>query len=84
MLPGTHHKIRTATDASSRKPWEAEVAETRGFEPPVLGKKDNSLAVSPIRPLWHVSTSLLAQRLLSPYNRPYDGHKPALRLGCHP
>ena len=31
------------------------VAEARGFEPPVPCKGDNSLAVSPIRPLWHAS-----------------------------
>jgi hypothetical protein len=31
------------------------VAEARGFEPPVPFKGDNSLAVSPIRPLWHAS-----------------------------
>ena len=31
------------------------VAEARGFEPPVRFKTDNSLAVSPIRPLWHAS-----------------------------
>jgi hypothetical protein len=31
------------------------VAEARGFEPPVRFKADNSLAVSPIRPLWHAS-----------------------------
>jgi hypothetical protein len=30
-------------------------AEARGFEPPVAFKGDNSLAVSPIRPLWHAS-----------------------------
>ncbi len=30
-------------------------AEARGFEPPVPFKGDNSLAVSPIRPLWHAS-----------------------------
>ncbi len=30
-------------------------AEARGFEPPVRFKTDNSLAVSPIRPLWHAS-----------------------------
>ena len=30
-------------------------AEARGFEPPVRFKADNSLAVSPIRPLWHAS-----------------------------
>jgi hypothetical protein len=32
-------------------------AEARGFEPPVRFKADNSLAVSPIRPLWHASRS---------------------------
>ena len=31
------------------------LAEARGFEPPVRFKADNSLAVSPIRPLWHAS-----------------------------
>jgi hypothetical protein len=31
------------------------VAEARGFEPPVRCNTDNSLAVSPIRPLWHAS-----------------------------
>ncbi len=31
------------------------LAEARGFEPPVPRKRDNSLAVSPIRPLWHAS-----------------------------
>jgi hypothetical protein len=31
------------------------MAEARGFEPPVPLKGDNSLAVSPIRPLWHAS-----------------------------
>lgn len=34
------------------------VAEARGFEPPVPFKRDNSLAVSPIRPLWHASRRL--------------------------
>jgi hypothetical protein len=33
----------------------AASAEARGFEPPVPRKGDNSLAVSPIRPLWHAS-----------------------------
>jgi hypothetical protein len=32
-----------------------KLAEARGFEPPVAFKGDNSLAVSPIRPLWHAS-----------------------------
>ncbi len=31
------------------------LAEARGFEPPVAFEGDNSLAVSPIRPLWHAS-----------------------------
>ncbi len=31
------------------------VAETTGFEPAALRKEGNSLAGSPIRPLWHVS-----------------------------
>src|SRR5580693_4905968 len=31
------------------------LAEARGFEPPVPFEGDNSLAVSPIRPLWHAS-----------------------------
>jgi hypothetical protein len=34
---------------------ESATAEARGFEPPVALKGDNSLAVSPIRPLWHAS-----------------------------
>jgi hypothetical protein len=34
---------------------ESAPAEARGFEPPVRFKADNSLAVSPIRPLWHAS-----------------------------
>jgi hypothetical protein len=34
---------------------ESATAEARGFEPPVPCKGDNSLAVSPIRPLWHAS-----------------------------
>ena len=34
---------------------ESAAAEARGFEPPVALKGDNSLAVSPIRPLWHAS-----------------------------
>jgi hypothetical protein len=34
------------------------LAEARGFEPPVPFKGDNSLAVSPIRPLWHASIGL--------------------------
>src|SRR5215469_14860980 len=34
------------------------VAEARGFEPPVPLRGDNSLAVSPIRPLWHASIGL--------------------------
>ena len=34
---------------------ESAAAEARGFEPPVPFKGDNSLAVSPIRPLWHAS-----------------------------
>lgn len=38
---------------------KSTVAEARGFEPPVPGKGDNSLAVSPIRPLWHASFELL-------------------------
>ena len=33
-------------------------AEARGFEPPVPFKGDNSLAVSPIRPLWHASRTI--------------------------
>ena len=33
-------------------------AEARGFEPPVRFKTDNSLAVSPIRPLWHASRTI--------------------------
>ena len=37
-----------------------ETAEARGFEPPVPISKDNSLAVSPIRPLWHASTQAYA------------------------
>lgn len=36
----------------------AVAAEARGFEPPVPRKGDNSLAVSPIRPLWHASSNL--------------------------
>ena len=35
-------------------------AEARGFEPPVPCKGDNSLAVSPIRPLWHASSNHLS------------------------
>ena len=35
------------------------VAEARGFEPPVPFEGDNSLAVSPIRPLWHASIGLV-------------------------
>ena len=35
------------------------MAEARGFEPPVPLKGDNSLAVSPIRPLWHASLDFL-------------------------
>lgn len=34
------------------------LAEARGFEPPVPFEGDNSLAVSPIRPLWHASIGL--------------------------
>lgn len=34
------------------------MAEARGFEPPVPFEGDNSLAVSPIRPLWHASRGL--------------------------
>ncbi|CRK54439.1 hypothetical protein RHCRD62_90118 [Rhodococcus sp. RD6.2] len=34
---------------------QADMAEARGFEPPVPFEEDNSLAVSPIRPLWHAS-----------------------------
>src|SRR5262249_40559064 len=37
---------------------EGTCAEARGFEPPVPFKGDNSLAVSPIRPLWHASLGL--------------------------
>ncbi|SOX56578.1 hypothetical protein MAAFP003_5283 [Mycobacterium ahvazicum] len=37
---------------------ERTSAEARGFEPPVPFKGDNSLAVSPIRPLWHASLGL--------------------------
>lgn len=33
-------------------------AEARGFEPPVPFEGNNSLAVSPIRPLWHASIEL--------------------------
>ena len=36
---------------------ESAAAEARGFEPPVPFKGDNSLAVSPIRPLWHASSN---------------------------
>jgi histidinol-phosphate aminotransferase len=35
-------------------------AEARGFEPPVAFEGDNSLAVSPIRPLWHASRRFTA------------------------
>ena len=35
------------------------MAEARGFEPPVPFKGDNSLAVSPIRPLWHASLNFV-------------------------
>ena len=37
---------------------ESAPAEARGFEPPVAFEGDNSLAVSPIRPLWHASIGL--------------------------
>ena len=37
---------------------ESAAAEARGFEPPVPCKGDNSLAVSPIRPLWHASRTI--------------------------
>jgi hypothetical protein len=36
-------------------PPVGQPAEARGFEPPVPFEGDNSLAVSPIRPLWHAS-----------------------------
>ena len=36
------------------------VAETTGFEPAALRKEGNSLAGSPIRPLWHVSRPRLS------------------------
>jgi hypothetical protein len=39
---------------------ESAPAEARGFEPPVRFKADNSLAVSPIRPLWHASLTFTA------------------------
>lgn len=39
-----------------------QLAEARGFEPPVPGKGDNSLAVSPIRPLWHASSGIRCSR----------------------
>ena len=45
---------------------KSTVAEARGFEPPVPFKGDNSLAVSPIRPLWHASSTL--QRLPDLYH----------------
>jgi hypothetical protein len=38
---------------------ESAAAEARGFEPPVAFEGDNSLAVSPIRPLWHASSGVL-------------------------
>ena len=49
-----------------------DLAEARGFEPPVPFEGDNSLAVSPIRPLWHASLNFL--RVPEPFpvspNRP--------------
>jgi histidinol-phosphate aminotransferase len=45
--------------ARLRRACDRHVAEARGFEPPVPGKGDNSLAVSPIRPLWHASLNFL-------------------------
>ena len=49
-----------------------DLAEARGFEPPVPFEGDNSLAVSPIRPLWHASLNFL--RVPDPFpvspNRP--------------
>ena len=42
------------------------MAEARGFEPPVRFEADNSLAVSPIRPLWHASLNPKAQSTQRP------------------
>ena len=39
---------------------KSATAEARGFEPPVAFEGDNSLAVSPIRPLWHASRRITA------------------------
>ncbi len=50
------HTISTSSGAI-RLSGRTRRAETRGFEPPVPFSRDNSLAVSPIRPLWHVSWS---------------------------
>ena len=53
------------------------VAEARGFEPPVPFKGDNSLAVSPIRPLWHASLDFL--RVPDPLGDERSGRGPRNR-----
>ena len=49
------------------------LAEARGFEPPVPRKRDNSLAVSPIRPLWHASLGvpILSDRRIERLHTPF-------------
>lgn len=39
----------------SRRGFFSSRAEAGGFEPPVRFEADTSLAVKPIRPLWHAS-----------------------------
>ena len=51
LYPLSYGRVLFSCVADANQP----VAEARGFEPPVRFKTDNSLAVSPIRPLWHAS-----------------------------
>ena len=55
---------------------ESATAEARGFEPPVRFKADNSLAVSPIRPLWHAS------RRLPPIRQRTQGRQAKAKRRC--
>ena len=57
-------------------------AEARGFEPPVPLKGDNSLAVSPIRPLWHASMDFTRVPEPLPGSRNRRGHSVHSRDIC--
>src|SRR3546814_14486264 len=60
------------------------LAEARGFEPPVPRKRDNSLAVSPIRPLWHASLGvpILSDRRIERLHTLRHQRKNVWSAGC--